>query len=90
MLRFFLDVADHMLSNVSNSRIEAIPMKFVEKVIERFQQKKPVAVMTRMLLANTLSASCMDRKFGLPIGWRVPGSTLATLTTIGDMAPSWS
>lgn len=38
-------------------------MKFVEKVIERFQQKKPVAVMTRMLLANTLSASCMDRIF---------------------------
>lgn len=38
-------------------------MKFVEKAIERFQQKKPVAVMTHMLLANTLSASCMDRIF---------------------------
>ncbi len=38
-------------------------MKFVQNVIERFQQKKPVAVMTRMLLANTLSASCMDRIF---------------------------
>lgn len=38
-------------------------MKFVEKAIERFEQKKPVAVMTRMLLANTLSASCMDQIF---------------------------
>lgn len=58
-------------------------MTFVDKVLEKFEKKKPMAVMARMLIANTLSEKCLDAIFVKHCIRQVDGEL--SFSTVADM-----
>ncbi len=59
-------------------------MGFAKKVLEKFTKKKPVAIMTRVLLSNTLSDRRLDEIFANNCEQQLSGSEL-TFSTVANM-----
>jgi len=63
-------------------------MKFTDAIIAKFEQRKPFSVMSRILLAHTLSATRLDKIFADHCESQVPSETLKFSTVaeiLGDV-----